>query len=260
MTQAFLYALLALLATTIGALTGMGGGIIIKPMLDITGQFDAPTINMLSSVTVLAMAIVSVVKQIRNGAKMRYSTALPLAVGTVAGGWLGGTAIQAMIQGSTGNLSFVVQNAVLALLIVCAFFYMQKKQSLPSFQLAGMMPSALVGLLLGSISAFLGIGGGPINVALIMLLFSYSAKQAALSSLVIILFSQITKVGGILLAGNLAQYDAAVLLPMVVGAIAGGLAGSQLQAHLSDKLVERTFNAVQVGIFGICVANILRYL
>ena len=61
--QNFIYFLVALFATSLGSISGMGGGVIIKPFLDAFGQFDAATIGVLSSVTVLTMALVAVGKQ-----------------------------------------------------------------------------------------------------------------------------------------------------------------------------------------------------
>ncbi|MBQ8765208.1 MAG: sulfite exporter TauE/SafE family protein, partial [Clostridia bacterium] len=60
--QQIIYFLLALFATTIGSLTGMGGGVIIKPLMDVLGDFDVQTIGVISSITVFSMAIVSVIK------------------------------------------------------------------------------------------------------------------------------------------------------------------------------------------------------
>ncbi len=35
-----IYFLLTLFATSVGSLTGMGGGVIIKPIMDVMGDFD----------------------------------------------------------------------------------------------------------------------------------------------------------------------------------------------------------------------------
>ncbi|HBG5346526.1 TPA: hypothetical protein KQG29_003979 [Clostridioides difficile] len=50
---------IAIFATIIGAITGIGGGVIIKPVLDLIWVFDITTISVLSSFTVLLMSIVS---------------------------------------------------------------------------------------------------------------------------------------------------------------------------------------------------------
>ncbi|MGB4608662.1 MAG: hypothetical protein GX243_05760 [Tissierellia bacterium] len=47
-----LYFLITLFATTLGSTSGMGGGVIIKPVLDAFGHYDIETISVLSSVSV----------------------------------------------------------------------------------------------------------------------------------------------------------------------------------------------------------------
>ncbi|ONI47606.1 hypothetical protein AN643_04230 [Candidatus Epulonipiscioides saccharophilum] len=85
----FLYLIVALLATTIGAMSGLGGGIIIKPMLDMLGHYDLATIGILSSSTLLAMSIMSLRKKFIEGAKFEYIKLLSLSTGAVLGGFLG---------------------------------------------------------------------------------------------------------------------------------------------------------------------------
>ena len=47
--------LIGLLASTIGAICGIGGGVIIKPAIDILGLTDVSSTSFLSSCTVLMM-------------------------------------------------------------------------------------------------------------------------------------------------------------------------------------------------------------
>ena len=60
----------------------------------------------------------------------------------------------------------------------------------------------LVGLGLGMLSSFLGIGGGPINLLVLHYFFSMERKKAALNSLYIILFSQLCGLAVVLLNGS----------------------------------------------------------
>ena len=46
-----IYFLVGIIATTIGAISGIGGGVIIKPVLDTLGNYDISTISILSSFT-----------------------------------------------------------------------------------------------------------------------------------------------------------------------------------------------------------------
>ncbi|MEG2119590.1 MAG: sulfite exporter TauE/SafE family protein, partial [Pseudoflavonifractor sp.] len=63
MLKLLLYFLIAIGATTAGSMTGMGGGVIIKPLLDLLHGFDVETIGVLSAITVFAMSVVSIGKQ-----------------------------------------------------------------------------------------------------------------------------------------------------------------------------------------------------
>lgn len=54
--------LITFLACIIGTICGMGGGIIIKPVLDATGLMSVSTITFLSGCTVIAMAAWSIAR------------------------------------------------------------------------------------------------------------------------------------------------------------------------------------------------------
>ncbi|MCH1969832.1 hypothetical protein [Romboutsia hominis] len=60
-----IYFLVGIIATTIGAISGIGGGVIIKPVLDTLGNYDISTISILSSFTVFSMSIVALLKSIK---------------------------------------------------------------------------------------------------------------------------------------------------------------------------------------------------
>ncbi len=258
-TQYLIYFILALFATTVGAATGMGGGVIMKPVLDVLKDFDVSTINLLSSLTVLSMAIVAVGKHVINKTKIDFSVAIPLAIGSLLGGVVGDVAIEKIIDLAKSNQTVLfIQNILLALLILLVFFYMQKKDKIKSLGLKGIFPSIIAGLVLGTISSFLGIGGGPLNVALIIFVFSMPTKLATVSSLVVILFAQTAKFGTTILSGQLLNHNLSMLPPMIIGAIAGGFIGAKLHSALSEKRVEFLFNGAQLLVLAITITNILR--
>ena len=62
-----LYLLVSFLASVAGAICGIGGGVIIKPVLDLCGLASVSTISFLSGCTVLSMSCYNVVKNIRSG-------------------------------------------------------------------------------------------------------------------------------------------------------------------------------------------------
>lgn len=67
-----------LVASTIGAIVGAGGGVIIKPVLDAFGVLPVSTVSFLSSVTVLCMSVSSLIRTRNNGVKLSYAVSTPL--------------------------------------------------------------------------------------------------------------------------------------------------------------------------------------
>lgn len=254
-----IYFILAVFATTVGSLTGMGGGVIIKPLMDFLGHYDVLTIGVISSVTVFSMAVVSVMKQIKSGAQIPFKTAIPLAAGSVAGGFIGQKVLELAVDAlNADSVATIVQNAILAVLIVCVIIYIKNKNHIKGKQLDGIAVSLLVGVFLGFCSSFLGVGGGPINVALIIFLFSYSTKTATICSIVIILFAQVSKLVTNAFTTGFADFDLSVLPLMVLGAIMGGFIGAELNKKLSEKHVENAFMCVQIFVLAITVLNIVK--
>ncbi len=166
--------------------------------------------------------------------------------------------LSALTGGLDNRMVTAVQNGVLALLILAVYLYMRHKDSIPSHHWNRVVPALLAGVCLGIFSSFLGIGGGPINVALIIYLFSYDTKTATVCSLLTILFAQISKLCAVHCTTGFGVFDLSVAPMMIVGAIAGGFIGSSLNRRCSEIAVEKSFNAVQLLVLAIAVFNILR--
>ena len=81
--------IISLFATTLGAISGVGGGIIIKPVYDALSGLDVATINFMSGCTVLSMSIVSLIKSRNSGVKLDKIKSTTLALGAAVGGVLG---------------------------------------------------------------------------------------------------------------------------------------------------------------------------
>ncbi len=252
---------IAIASTTVGALTGMGGGVIIKPVLDIFGHYNAATINILSSLTVLIMSVVSVGKMLAGRkASLDLAIAAPLAIGGLVGGNTGKWLLEMIFKATgAGNQAIAVQNTVLALLIIPVIIFMRRKDLMPRLDKRGKGPALAVGLLLGIFSAFLGIGGGPFNVVGIMMVLGMETKLAAVYSLFIILFSQAASAVLTAVQTGFSPFDLSMLPAMAVGAVAGGFLGAKLHSQLSGKRVETLFNLIQITVLVLCIVNIIRY-
>lgn len=251
--------LIAIFATTIGSLTGVGGGIIIKPLMDVLHYYSVDNIGIISSITILSMTIVSIGKYLMSKKKLPYNKLIPLSFGSLCGGYTGQKLLLIIISFlDNEKLVTIIQNVILALLILFAYFYINNKDRFKSYNITGYLPSIISGFFLGICSAFLGIGGGPINVVFLMFLYSMNAKQAAISSLVIILFSQTSKLLTVALTSGFSIYNLSVVPVMVIAAISGGFIGSNLSNRFNDKTIEKAFSVVQLFVVFITVVNIIK--
>ena len=251
--------LIAIGATTVGSLTGMGGGVIIKPLMDVMQNFDVETIGVISSITVFSMSVVSIGKQVLAKVEIPYGIAVPLSLGSVAGGYVGQWILREIVSALQAQaLVTVVQNILLSLLILGVYLYMRNKSRIRGLHLSGAVVSLLAGGFLGVCSSFLGIGGGPINVALIIYLYSVSTKMATICSLMTILFAQISKLVTVAATTGFLVYDLSVAPVMVVGAVAGGFLGASLNKRFSEKAVEKAYNAVELLLLALALSNIVR--
>lgn len=248
-----IYFLIAILATSIGAGAGIGGGVIIKPALDALGGYDVFVIGVLSSATILAMAIVSIFKCSKQGSKFD-TTLVVLALGAVAGGFLGKEIFSFAYSIINGDLLTTIQAAIIILLLVIVLF----RKKLPDWHIKNKIAIFSIGLILGTLSAFLGIGGGPINVAVLCMFFAMDIKKAATGSIFIILFAQLTKLVTITFTSGFGAFDYSMLYYMIPGGILGGFLGSWLKHKLEDKHIEVIFLAVVIGVILLNVFNIVK--
>lgn len=119
---------------------------------------------------------------------------------------------------------------------------------------------AVIGLTLGSLSSFLGIGGGPFNLVVLHYFLSQETKKAAANSLYIILVSQAANLLLLLIRGTVPPFDFPTLLLMVFGGILGGTVGRRITEKTNDETVDVLFRALLYLIIGICVYNFSNYL
>jgi len=248
-----LYLIVAFLATLLGSAAGMGGGVIIKPMMDLLGDYSISEISVFASITVLCMAAFSTVQQITRGFKVTR-VLIAVTVGSVAGGVLGSFVLSRMIVSVDGNAVKAVQSAVLFLLLLVCLFH----HRIPHKHIKSPIIIGLIGMILGLFSAFLGIGGGPINVAVLGIFLSLEIRRSARASVFIILFSQTAGLIAKTADGVLAAIpDYSVLLVMVPAAIAGALIGTQLNHKLSDKRINGMYRVSVMLVMLICVYNFI---
>lgn len=246
------------LATIAGAITGIGGGIIIKPVIELTGIMQVGELSFLSGLTVLAMTGVNVVSK-GDRSILRERTGIVVALGAAVGGALGKYIFNAMGAGVGAGLVQAITLGVLTLMTI-VYVFIRRRGRIRTLHVQSSIVCALVGLSLGIFSAFLGIGGGPINIMALSYLFSLDTKSTGAHSLLIIFFSQLTSFISTLITGQVPTFSWTMLLVMVAAGVTGGILGSRMRARFNDQKTDEVFMRIMVAIFIVCVVNAARYL
>ncbi|MGR9047538.1 sulfite exporter TauE/SafE family protein [Halobacillus faecis] len=252
-----LYFLIGFVATAIGAVTGIGGGVIIKPVLDAIGTYDVGTISTLSAATVFAMAAVSLMKKIPAGMELNWKTSLMLAFGSIIGGVIGKSIFnQLMLHVQNYERVTMIQASVLVVLLL--MILINSIKDFQTYDVKSGWSTFVIGLGLGILSAFLGIGGGPLNVAVLVLVFSMNIKTASINSILIIFFSQFSTLVTIFFTTGYAVFDMTMLVYMIAGGVLGGYIGSVFSNKVGSGDVTNLFQASLVIIIGINLFTMTR--
>ena len=251
-----LYFIVIVLANTVGAVSGMGGGVIIKPIFDFIGAHDVAAISFYSATAVFTMSVISTTRQLTSGRKFNWEIVSWVSVGAVLGGSFGNLAFEAFFSWF-GNKDIVQLIQIALTMGTLIFAFMYTKYNWKNFQFTHVIWYFSCGLILGFLASLLGIGGGPINVSLLMLLFSISIKDATVYSICTILFSKLLTIA---LTTGFSRYDLTILWFVIPAAIIGGLLGAKLSNVLSPEKVTIVFQSVILLVLFINLYNAYQIL
>ena len=237
-----IFFLICFLASAVGAVCGIGGGVIIKPVLDAFGILDVETISFLSGCTVLSMTAYAVLKSRAGGnAKGDKKVRFPMAAGAALGG-LAGKELFSFVASLSPDRNRVGAVQAFCLLLVTAgtLAYTLFKDRIHTRHVKAPAGCILIGISLGILSSFLGIGGGPVNLVVLFFFFSMSTKEAAESSLYIIFFSQTASLLSSLATGSIPEFPA-------------------MNKRMEERIVDRLFIGLMVLMILINIYNIYKY-
>ena len=254
--------LVCFFASVVGAICGIGGGVIIKPALDAFHIMDVSTISFLSGCTVLSMSTYSVIRSKRSGAShIDRHIGLPLALGAAAGGMVGKHLFQ-IVRSLSGDPDRVgaIQAGCLLVITLGTLVYTLFKSRISTHQVQNTAVCVIIGFLLGIMSSFLGIGGGPINLVVLGYCFSMDTKVAAQNSLYIILFSQIASLATTLITCSVPEFHLLALALMVAGGITGGMVGRHFYRKMNNQAVNKLYLILMMIIVSISIFNCVKYL
>lgn len=243
-----LLVVLGLLAGGIGALGGLGGGIIITPMLAI--YFGVPMHQAIGTSLMAVIATSTATSSVyveRGVSDMRLGMTLEMATTT-------GAAIAAVIAGYANRRTLAVLFTVFMIytalsLAKKAWGSRNQKQETgnPSYEVRR-VPVGLGGsLIAGGISGLLGIGGGPIKVPIMYLFMGVPLRVATATSNFMIGVTAATSAYIYYGRGDIPMLVAA---PVVIGVFAGSLTGARLGSRVKSTYVLYLLVAVTTYLAG----------
>ena len=251
-----IYSIVILFACILGAIVGLGGGVFIRPIFDAIGYHNVLNIAFFSSTAILTMAVVSTIMKVRDGTKIEAKLAMLISVGAVVGGMLGDQLLQRLVNTFDSETNVQrIQIAVTVMVLVLSLIFTAKNNL--RYVIKNLWVCMPLGVMLGAIAAFLGIGGGPINVPILMIFFGLPIKSATAYSIVIIFFSHLSRLITMGLTIGYSNFDLPILAYVIPAAALGGLIGAKFSKIFSETTVKRLF---MVAISAVIVLNIYNWL
>ncbi|MDB1696377.1 sulfite exporter TauE/SafE family protein [Enterococcus casseliflavus] len=259
MLENILYVIVSFLATIIGSLTGIGGGIVLKSFVDTFSNDSVIVVSFYTTVVVFTMCIVSIYKQWQRGFKFNLKMLAGISSGSLIGGYLGDYILNSIVGNYEQQSVQLVQSIILFITLVFLIIYTRIGPEKKKVENPSTISTIFLGLFLGSISIFLGIGGGPLNVSLLVILYGFGMRDAAIYSLATVFFSQIAKIISIVYVGEYGQFNLLLVPILVFVAIMGGYIGTILNQRLSSRKIELLYILFMLALSLITLINIFRY-
>ncbi len=225
-------------AGVLGSMIGLGGGIIVVPILTFFGF--SPTLAASNSLfAAFSNAVASTISYSRQK-RIEYSLGLKLGLLTIPGTILG-----AYISSDVTPEIFKILFGFV-LISSAVYIILRKKIESREKNLSKQMMVFAVGasFFAGIISAFFGIGGGIIFVPLMVVGMGMAMKKAAPTSQLILLFASFS---GVIVHTILGHSDFLQAGLLSVGSFAGGLVGARLSVDIKEKFLRILVSVVIVA-------------
>lgn len=256
-----IYFLITFFATLFGSMTGAAGGVIIKPFMDLVREFDAVTIGVLTGITLITMSFVNIISHILRKTDVSFLASVLIILGSTIGGIIGGNIIffvdEFILEDSTIK---IIQNFLLILFMLASIYLVRSNKRIGINIYEKRYLLIVMGMFLGMTSTFLGIGGGPINVTFLIIFFSFTAKESAIYSIIIVLSSQLSKMITLFTTTNADDINLSVLPYMMIAGVVGGYLGAKLNKKFNENIIVFVFNAIQIIVIFTCCINIFNYI
>jgi len=216
-------------AGVLGSMIGLGGGIIVVPVLTFLG-FSPTAAASNSLFAALSNAIASTISYSKQK-RIEYPLGIKLGLLSIPG-----TVLGALISSDVAPDVFKV---LFGLVLVASAVYIFVRRNLESKEktISKQMMVFAIGasFFAGIISSFFGIGGGVVFVPLMVAGMGIAMKRAAPTSQLILLFASLS---GVITHSLLGHPDFMQAGLLAIGSFAGGLVGARLSIDIKERYLQ----------------------
>jgi len=217
---------LGFIAGILGSIVGLGGGIIIVPVLTFMGF--SPTLAVSNSLFAIFSNSVGATAAYAKQKRVEFSLGWKLGLMAVPGTILG-----AFISSEMSSEIFKILFALILISSASYIFLKRKIEEKPvDISRLLLVFSAGASFFAGIISSLFGIGGGLIFVPLMVVALGISMKRAAPTSQFILMFASFS---GLIVHSMLGHPDYYQALLLSIGAFAGGILGARLSLEIKEN-------------------------
>jgi uncharacterized membrane protein YfcA len=244
--------LIGVLVGMIGTIVGAGGGFLLVPiMLFLYPEEHPATITTISLAVVLVNGLSGSLAYARQR-RIDYRTAWTLALANIPGSILGTLVVNGIERGPFILVFSAIMIAVAAMLGL---------RPTPRARLSGsgrrmarrllvdragnryeytfpLVPSFIISLVIGFLSALLGVGGGIFQVPIFILLLGFPAHIATATSSLMLIATSLTSTVTHILAGDLPDALRRIVI-LSPGVVLGAQIGAQIGRRARPQLIAR---------------------
>ena len=216
-------------AGILGSMIGLGGGIIVVPVLTFLGF--PPTVAASNSLfAALSNATASTISYSKQK-RIEYYLGLKLGLLSIPG-----TVLGAIISTDVAPDIFKILFGFV-LIASAAYIFLRKKIETKEKTISKQMIVFAIGasFFAGIISSFFGIGGGIIFVPLMVVGMGMAMKKAAPTSQMILLFASLS---GVIVHSLLGHPDFLQAGMLSIGSFIGGLVGARLSIDIKERYLQ----------------------
>ena len=224
-------------AGLLGSMIGLGGGIIVVPVLTFLGF--SPTVAASNSLfAALSNAIASTISYSKQK-RIEYPLGIKLGLLSIPG-----TVLGALISTNVAPDVFKILFGFV-LIASAAYIFLRKKIETREKTISKQMMIFAIGasFFAGIISSFFGIGGGIIFVPLMVAGMGMAMKKAAPTSQMILLFASLS---GVIVHSLLGHPDFLQAGLLAIGSFIGGLVGARLSIDIKERYLQILVSVVLV--------------